>query len=50
MDGGAWWATVHRISKSQPQLSDFTFTFSFIERLGVEIGTAVRGGAFRAEI
>ena len=50
MDGGAWWATVHRISKSQPQLSDFTFTFSFIERLGFEIGTAVRGGAFRAEI
>ena len=26
------------------------FHFSFIERLGVEIGTAVRGGAFRAEI
>ena len=25
MDGGAWWATVHRITKSQTQLSDFTF-------------------------
>ena len=27
MDGGAWWATVHGIAKSQTQLSDFTFTF-----------------------
>ena len=25
MDGGAWWATVHRVTKSQTQLSDFTF-------------------------
>ena len=29
MDGGAWWATVHGVSKSQTQLSDFTFTFHF---------------------
>ena len=27
MDGGAWWATVHRVAKSQTRLSDFTFTF-----------------------
>ena len=27
MDGGAWWATVHRVEKSQTRLSDFTFTF-----------------------
>ena len=27
MDRGAWWATVHGVSKSQTQLSDFTFTF-----------------------
>ena len=27
MDGGAWWATVHRVAKSRIQLSDFTFTF-----------------------
>ena len=27
MDGGAWWATVHRVAKSQTGLSDFTFTF-----------------------
>ena len=24
MDGGAWWATVHRVAKSQTWLSDFT--------------------------
>ena len=29
MDGGAWQATVQRISESQTQLSDFTFTFHF---------------------
>ena len=29
MDGGAWWATVHRVAKSRTQLSDFTFTFHF---------------------
>ena len=29
MDGGAWWAAVHRVTKSQRQLSDFTFTFHF---------------------
>ena len=26
MDGGAWWATVHRVAKSRTRLSDFTFT------------------------
>ena len=29
MDGGAWWAPVHGVSKSRAQLSDFTFTFHF---------------------
>ena len=29
MDGGAWWATVHGVTKSWTQLSDFTFTFHF---------------------
>ena len=24
MDGGAWWATVHRVAKSRIRLSDFT--------------------------
>ena len=25
MDGGAWWATVHGVSRSRTRLSDFTF-------------------------
>ena len=29
MDGGAWWAAVHVVAKSQTRLSDFTFTFHF---------------------
>ena len=29
MDGGAWWAVVHGVTKSQTRLSDFTFTFLF---------------------
>ena len=27
MDGGAWRATVHGVTKSRTRLSDFTFTF-----------------------
>ena len=30
MDGGAWWAAVHGVAKSQTRLSDFTFTFHFL--------------------
>ena len=30
MDRGAWWATVHEVTKSQTRLSDFTFTFTYI--------------------
>ena len=29
MDGGAWWAAVHDVTKSWTQLSDFTSTFHF---------------------
>ena len=29
MEGGAWWAAVHGIARSQTLLSDFTFTFHF---------------------
>ena len=29
MDGGAWWAAVHGVSKSRTRLSDFTFNFHF---------------------
>ena len=28
MDRGAWWTTVHGITKNQTRLSDFTFTFT----------------------
>ena len=30
MDGGAWWATVHGVAKSQTQLSNFTFNGTFV--------------------
>ena len=29
MDGGAWWAAIHGVEKSQTRLRDFTFTFHF---------------------
>ena len=29
MEGGAWWAAVHGVAKSQTGLSNFTFTFHF---------------------
>ena len=32
-DRGAWQATVHRVTKSQTELSNFTFTFTGQERV-----------------
>ena len=29
MDGGAWWAAVHGVAKSQTRMNDFTFPFHF---------------------
>ena len=29
MDGGAWWAAVHGVSKGRTRLSDFMFAFHF---------------------
>ena len=29
LEGGAWWAAVHGVAKSQTRLSNFTFTFHF---------------------
>ena len=29
MDGGAWWAALHGVAKSQTRLRDFTLTFHF---------------------
>ena len=33
MDGGAWWATVHGVAKSQTRLSDFTYLLTYISEL-----------------
>ena len=30
MDGGAWWAAVHGVAKSQTRLSNFTLVFTFM--------------------
>ena len=30
MDGGAWWATVHRVAKSRTRLSNFTHIYIYI--------------------
>ena len=30
MDGGAWWAAVHGVAKSQTRLNDFTLLFTFM--------------------
>ena len=38
MDGGAWWAAVHRVAKSWIRLSDLTFIFPF-HALGKETAT-----------
>ena len=38
MDGGAWWAAVHGVTRSWTQLSKFTFTFHF-HALEKEIAT-----------
>jgi len=38
MDGGALWAAVHGVTKSQTRLSDFPFTFHF-HALGKEMAT-----------
>ena len=38
MDGGALWAAVHGVAKSQTRLSDFTFTFTILVTLkGIHI-------------
>ena len=32
MDGGAWWAAVHGVAKSQTRLGDFTFHFHALDK------------------
>ena len=38
MDGGAWWAAVHGVTKNRTRLSDFTVTFHF-QALEKELAT-----------
>ena len=37
MDGGAWWATVHGVAKSQTRLSDFTHSLCSIDRFPLHL-------------
>ena len=46
MDGGAWWAAVHGVARSQIQLSDFPFTFHF-DALEKEMATHSSALAWR---
>ena len=46
MDGGAWWAAVYGVAKSQTQLSNFTFTFH-LHALEKEMATHSRVLAWR---
>ena len=38
MDGGAWWAIAHGVTKSRTRQSKFPFTFHF-HALGKEVAT-----------
>ena len=49
MDRGAWWATVHGVTKSQTRLSDFTFVHKIIKYslgAGVKPSDVVSGSAY----
>ena len=45
MDGGAWWALVHGVAKSQTQLSDFTFHFHDFQSIFI-YGNLAKEGHF----
>ena len=48
MDGGAWWAAVHGVSKSRTRLRDFNFTFHFsLSCIGEENGNPLSVLAWR---
>ena len=42
MDGGAWWATVHGVAKSQTGLSDFTHSLTHTFKGGFPSGSGVK--------
>ena len=57
MDGGAWWAAVRGVAKSQTRLTGFTFTFHFhaLEKDGNPLQCSCLenprdGGAWRAAV
>ena len=37
MDGRAWWTTVHRVTKSRTQLSDFTHTHTHTQLVPIRL-------------
>ena len=41
MDGGAWEATVHGVTKSWTRLSDFTFTFTLVKAIPFILSSSV---------
>ena len=58
MDGGAWWAAVHGVTRSRTRLSDFRFHFS-LSYIGERNGNPLPcsslenprdGGAWRAAV
>ena len=40
MDGGAWWAIVHGVAKSQTRLSDFTYSWTDYVRFTQDVAPA----------
>ena len=49
MNGGAWWATVHGVTKSQTRLSNFTFFhFHLLQYPGLE--NSMDRGAWRVSV
>ena len=51
MDGGAWWATVHGVTKSRTRLSNFTFTFIKVNEhfCYLDLGKKIHGMHFLAK-
>ena len=43
MDGGAWWATVHGVTKSQTRLTNVTFTVVNLSKVGSQETPGVTG-------
>ena len=44
MNGGAWWATVHGVTKSQTRLSDFTFMGGLLGKDSSLQGSGISSG------